>query len=107
MKRLLLIPIDILRNGFNFFRMSVELFDYFGALSVSTTLVKLTSNSSLVSMTPVKLSFTGVNDTGETPQNLLLHYSRPQKKAPVGKSETLLFLIIRGILNEFFADFFA
>jgi hypothetical protein len=30
-----------------------------------------------------------------------------RKKAPVGKSETLLFLITRGILNEFFADFFA
>jgi hypothetical protein len=34
-------------------------------------------------------------------------YSRSQKKAPVGKSETLLFFITRGILNEFFADFFA
>jgi hypothetical protein len=30
-----------------------------------------------------------------------------KKKAPVGKSETLLFIITRGILNEFFANFFA
>jgi hypothetical protein len=30
-----------------------------------------------------------------------------KKKAPVRKSETLFFLITRGILNEFFADFFA
>jgi hypothetical protein len=34
-------------------------------------------------------------------------YSRLQKKAPVGESDTLLFFSTRGILNEFFIDLFA
>ncbi len=78
-KLFLLGPVDMPRNDFNFFRLFVEIFDYFGASPVSTTTAKhalpvsltLVSNSSPVSTTPVSdnftvlESFTGVNDTGK------------------------------------------
>jgi hypothetical protein len=41
LKQLLLVPIDKPRNFLNFFRIFVQLFDYFGASPVSTTPVKL------------------------------------------------------------------
>jgi hypothetical protein len=47
-----------------------------------------------------KLQYHGVGSNS-------LHYSMSQKKAPVAKSQTLLFFIPRGIWNQFFADFFA
>ncbi len=78
-KLFLLGRVDKHRNDFDFFRLFAEIFDYFVALPVSTTLAKhalpvsLTplSNSSPVSMTQVcdtfavLQSFTGVNDTGK------------------------------------------
>jgi hypothetical protein len=76
-KQLLLAPVDKPSNDFDFFRIFAEIFDYFGASTVSTTPamhalpVSLTpvNNSSPVSTTPVNdtftvlKSFTGVNDT--------------------------------------------
>jgi hypothetical protein len=78
-KQLLLAPEDKPSNDFDFFRIFAEIFDYFGASPVSTTLamhalpVSLTpvNNSLPVSTTPVSdtftvlKSFTGVNDTGK------------------------------------------
>jgi hypothetical protein len=78
-KLFLLGPVDMPSNGFDFFRLFADIFDYFSASPASTTPAKhalpvsLTpvSNSSPVSMTPVSdtftilESFTSVNDTGK------------------------------------------
>ncbi len=76
-KQLLLAPVDKPSNDLDFFQIFAEIFDYFGASPVSTTLamhallVSLTpvNNFLPVSTTPVSdtftvlKSFTGVNDT--------------------------------------------
>ncbi len=78
-KQLLLAQVDKPSNDLDFFRIFVEIFDYFGALPVSLTPamhalpVSLTpvNNFLPVSTTPVSdtftvlESFTGVNDTGK------------------------------------------
>ncbi len=89
-KLLLLVPVNMPRNDFNFVRIFFELFNNFGASLVSMTPVKLAfpvslttvRNYSPVSTTPVSEAFavedgftsvtdtaeeflTGVNDTGE------------------------------------------
>ncbi len=70
---------DMPRNNFDFFRIFEELFDYYGATSVSTTPAKqalpvslrTVRNSSPVLLTPVNYAFTvlecftGVNDPAE------------------------------------------
>jgi hypothetical protein len=56
-KQLLLAPVDKTSNDFDFFQIFAEIFDYFDALPVSTTLVSDTFT--------VLESFTGVNDTGK------------------------------------------
>ncbi len=61
-KLFLLGPGDMPRNDFNFFRLFVGIFDYFGASPVSTTPAK---NYSPVSLTPAKHAFAGVIDAGE------------------------------------------
>ncbi len=65
-KLFLLGPVDMPRNYFNFFWLFAEIFDYFGASPVSTTLamhalpvsLTLVNNSSPVSTTPVSDTFT-------------------------------------------------
>jgi hypothetical protein len=57
LKLFLLGPGDMPRNDFDFFRLFAGIFDYFGALPVSTTPVSDTFT--------VLESFTGVNDTGK------------------------------------------
>ncbi len=78
-KQLLLAPVDKPINDFDFFRIFVEIFNYFGASPVSTTpamhalpkSLTLVNNSLPVSTTPVSdtftvlESFTSVNDTGK------------------------------------------
>ncbi len=64
-KQLLLAPVDKPSNDFSFFRIFAEIFDYFGASLVSTTLVSDTFT--------VLESFTGVNDTGNIPHRCRWH----------------------------------
>jgi hypothetical protein len=70
-KLFLLGPEDMPSNGFDFFRLFADIFDYFSASPASTTPAKhalpvsLTpaKNYSPVSLTPAKHVFAGVNDT--------------------------------------------
>jgi hypothetical protein len=61
-KQLLLAPVDKPSNDFDFFRIFVEIFDYYGASPVSTTPVM---HALPVSLTPAKTCIAGVVDTGE------------------------------------------
>jgi hypothetical protein len=93
-KLFLLGPVDMPRNDFDFFRLFLEIFDYFGASPVSTIPamhalpVSLTpvNNSSPVSDNFTGLeSFTGVNDTGKNYSPVSL---TPAKHAFTGVNDT-------------------
>jgi hypothetical protein len=88
----LLVPKDMTRNDSDFYKIFEDLFDYFGASPVSTTLAKQAlpvslrpvRNSSPVSTTLVNYGFsileyfTGVNDAAEE-----LHHQCQYLTSPV------------------------